>query len=51
MVQLPEGSKPASRWLWRMLVVLILVIGVGGFVAMNKLRPQPVVRAPGKSVV
>lgn len=46
MVHSPEGSKPASRWLWRTLAVLILVIGAGGFVAMNKLRPQPVVRAP-----
>jgi len=36
----------SSRWLWRIVVFLILAAGVGGFVALNKLKPRPAVRAP-----
>ena len=40
------SPKPASRWWWRLLVLLILAVGIGGFVAMNKLRPQAAPRVP-----
>jgi len=39
-------ATPASRWLWRIVTLLILAAGVGGFVALNKLRPKPAVRMP-----
>jgi RND family efflux transporter MFP subunit len=42
----PPSSRPASRWLWRLVVLAILAAGAGGFVAMNKLKPEPAVRAP-----
>ncbi|MEZ5659141.1 MAG: hypothetical protein R3E83_11605 [Burkholderiaceae bacterium] len=46
------GSSPSaavktggsSRWLWRLLVVLILLAGVGGFVALQVFKPRPVVK-------
>jgi hypothetical protein len=39
-------ATTSSRWLWRIVAVLILAAGIGGFVALNKLRPEPAVRAP-----
>ncbi|HEX5094063.1 MAG TPA: efflux RND transporter periplasmic adaptor subunit [Burkholderiales bacterium] len=39
-------TTPSSRWLWRFVVLLILAAGVGGFIALNKLKPKPAVRAP-----
>lgn len=39
-------TTTSSRWLWRFVVVLILAAGVGGFAALNALRPEPAVRAP-----
>ncbi len=39
-------ATPSSRWLWRFVVALILAAGIGGFVALNKLRPEPAVRTP-----
>jgi len=42
----PSSPAPASRWLWRLVVLAILAVGAGGFVALNKLKPQPAVRPP-----
>jgi RND family efflux transporter MFP subunit len=42
----PSSPRPASRWLWRIVVLLILAAGVGGFVALHKLKPKPAVHAP-----
>src|SRR3970040_237530 len=42
----PTKATPAARWLWRIVVVLILAAAIGGFVALNKLKPQPAVHAP-----
>jgi RND family efflux transporter MFP subunit len=46
----PPSPKPAARWLWRIVVLLILAAGVGGFVALNKLKPKPAVRAPAQQL-
>jgi RND family efflux transporter MFP subunit len=40
------NATPATRWLWRIVVVLILAAGVGGFITLNQLRPKPAVHAP-----
>jgi len=40
------SSPPAGRWRWRIVVLLILAAGAGGFVVLNKLKPKPAVRAP-----
>lgn len=42
----PSSPAPASRWRWRLVVLAILAAGAGGFVALNKLKPQPAVRPP-----
>lgn len=36
----------SSRWLWRIVALLILAAGFGGFAALNLLRPEPAVHAP-----
>jgi len=46
----PQAPRPASRWLWRIVVFLILAAGAGGFVALNKLKPKPAVRAPAEQL-
>jgi RND family efflux transporter MFP subunit len=38
----------SSRWLWRIVVLLILAAGIGGFAALNILQPEPAVRAPAE---
>lgn len=42
----PSRRRSSVRWLWRLLVVLILAAGVGGFYALQKFKPRPAVRAP-----
>jgi RND family efflux transporter MFP subunit len=42
----PPSPRPARRWLWRFVVLAILAAGLGGFFALNKLKPRPAVRAP-----
>ncbi|MDH4095227.1 MAG: efflux RND transporter periplasmic adaptor subunit [Betaproteobacteria bacterium] len=39
-------ATASSRWFWRIVTALILAVGAGGFVALNKLKPKPAVRAP-----
>lgn len=39
-------ATQSSRWLWRFVVLAILAAGVVGFVALNRLKPQPAVRPP-----
>lgn len=39
-------ATSSSRWLWRIVTLLILAAGIGGFAALNLLRPEPAVRAP-----
>jgi RND family efflux transporter MFP subunit len=46
----PSSSKPAARWLWRIVVLVILAAGLGGFIALNKLKPRPAVRAPAQQL-
>ncbi|UCE32098.1 MAG: efflux RND transporter periplasmic adaptor subunit, partial [Burkholderiales bacterium] len=49
----PGARAPASssrRWLWRFVVLLILAAGAGGFVALQKFKPQPAVRVPVKQL-
>ena len=43
-------ATPASRWLWRIVALLILAAGIGGFAALNLLRPEPAVRAPAEQL-
>ena len=44
---LAESTAFAQRrWTWRLLVVAILAVGVGGFVALQVLKPKPAVRPP-----
>jgi RND family efflux transporter MFP subunit len=43
-------TTSSSRWLWRFVVFLILAVGVGGFIAMNRLKPKPAVRAPAQQL-
>ncbi len=38
------------RWSWRLAVVAILALGVGGFVALQVFKPKPAVRAPAKQL-
>jgi len=40
----------SSRWFWRTVVLLILAAGLGGFVALNKFKPTPAVRAPAQQL-
>jgi len=42
--------EPRRRWTWRLAVVAILAVGVGGFVALQVLKPKPAVRAPAKQL-
>ncbi len=42
----PPSPRPAARWLWRLVVLVILAAGAGGFLALNALQPKPAVRAP-----
>jgi RND family efflux transporter MFP subunit len=37
-------APPFSRWLWRLVALAIVAAGVLGFVAMNRLKPEPAVR-------
>ena len=46
----PPSPAPASRWLWRFVVLAILAAGGGGFVALNRLKPQPAVRPPAQQL-
>lgn len=41
---------PRRRWAWRVAVVAILAVGVGGFVALQVLKPRPAVRAPANQL-
>lgn len=43
-------ATPSSRWLWRFVVLAILAAGLGGFVALNKFKPRPAVRAPAQQL-
>jgi RND family efflux transporter MFP subunit len=43
-------ATPSSRWFWRTVVLLILAAGLGGFVALNKFKPRPAVRAPAQQL-
>jgi RND family efflux transporter MFP subunit len=47
---IPPSPRPAARWLWRTVVLAILAAGVGGFVALNKWKPRPAVRAPAEQL-
>lgn len=44
------GTVPRRRWTGRLLVVLILAIGAGGFVALDRFKPRPAVRPPVKEL-
>jgi RND family efflux transporter MFP subunit len=49
---IPE-SRPReahSRWFWRVVTAAILVAGIGGYVALQVLKPRPAVRAPVKQL-
>ncbi len=41
---------PRRRWTWRLAVIAILSLGVGGFVALQVFKPRPAVRAPAKQL-
>ena len=43
---MPElrASQGGRSWFWRFVVLLILAGGVGGFIALQKFKPRPVVR-------
>jgi len=43
-------APTSSRWLWRLVALAILAAGIGGFVAMNQLRPEPAVRPPAEQL-
>ncbi|MEK9776394.1 MAG: efflux RND transporter periplasmic adaptor subunit [Quisquiliibacterium sp.] len=48
---MPESSPSSKRgWFWRFLVLLILAGGVGGFIALQKFKPRPAVRAVVKQL-
>jgi len=42
--------EPRRRWTWRLGVVAILALGVGGFVALQVFKPKPAVRAPARQL-
>jgi RND family efflux transporter MFP subunit len=46
----PPSPKPAARWLWRFVVLLILAAGIGGYFALVKLKPKPAVRVPAQQL-
>lgn len=46
----PEPGPRPRRWFWRLVVLLILAIGAGGYVALQKFKPRPVARAPVKQL-
>ncbi len=44
------APEPRRRWTWRLGVVAILAVGVGGFVALQVFKPKPAVRAPASQL-
>jgi len=42
--------EPRRRWTWRLGVVAILAVGIGGFVALQVFKPKPAVRAPARQL-
>lgn len=48
----PESRprKARSRWFWRAVAASILIGGIGGYVALQVLKPRPAVRAPAKQL-
>jgi len=46
----PQNPVAAGRWRRRLVVLLILATGVGGFVALQKFKPRPTVRPVVKQV-
>ncbi len=46
----PSPPARPKRWLWRLLVLLILAAGAGGFFALQKFKPTPVARPPDRQV-
>lgn len=50
MPALNHPSSRGSHWFWRLVVLGILAAGVGGYVALQVLRPKPAVRAPAKQL-
>lgn len=49
---MPDSQTPAAagRWRRRLIVLLILAVGAGGFVALQKFKPRPSVRPVVKQV-
>jgi RND family efflux transporter MFP subunit len=45
-----KAGAADRRWRWRILVLLILVTGVGGVVALQVFKPQPAVKPPARQL-
>ncbi|MCL4799941.1 MAG: efflux RND transporter periplasmic adaptor subunit [Burkholderiales bacterium] len=45
-----DSAARRSRWFWRAVALAIVAAGVGGFVALQVLKPRPAVRQPAKQL-